>query len=154
MQYRARYPEQVALSVGVESHDVECLDQVGVRVGIPHPVAPVVRSRSAGYAIILGRIVLVQQEPSEVVVCHAGEHLVEDVVVPFALGLAYETDLLEEVGLDARSHERPAFVESYLDEFAETARVVVPYRAGVPERFEYWIRLQYLLLDADDVRPR
>ena len=39
---------------------IERLDQVGVRVGIPHAVASIVRARSAGDAIILGRIVLVQ----------------------------------------------------------------------------------------------
>jgi hypothetical protein len=68
------------------------------------------------------------------------EH-VEDVVVPFALGLERHARLLQQVVDDGRADDAALRVELDGDELAEAARVVVAERLRVALRLEDGVRL-------------
>lgn len=64
----------------------------------------------------------------------AGEHAVENVVVPLPRILSHDPGLLQEVLLDVGSFNDAGPVETNVDVLAEPGGVVIPDRLGVPER--------------------
>mmetsp|Transcript_21963 Transcript_21963/g.64900 ORF Transcript_21963/g.64900 Transcript_21963/m.64900 type:complete len:204 (+) Transcript_21963:4300-4911(+) len=73
---------------------------------------------------------------------HAPQHLVENVIVPLPRSVEAQPDLFEEVRLDAGSQQRARAGESQLDVFTKAGGVVIPQCTGVPERLEDGVGLE------------
>ena len=66
-----------------------------------------------------------------VVFGHAGQHAVEDVVVPLARILRHDSRFLQQVLLDIGTFDGAVFVETDVDVLAETWRVIIPHSFGI-----------------------
>lgn len=62
---------------------------------------------------------------------HAGQHAIKYVVIPLGRVLCHDTRFLQQILLDISAFNCAMFVETNVDVFAETRRIIIPHSFGI-----------------------
>lgn len=100
---------------------------------------------SSGQVMILGHILQLESLP--LLLAHATDHCVKDVIIPLALILIHDSGLFQQILLDLGPLDHAVLVKVDVNVLAEARGVVVPHRFRISKGLQDRIRLDHLLFD-------